>query len=161
GGDDGGDDDGGDDDGDDDGDDGDDGEADGGDTDSPLAALLGWEANPIEDRRRQLEVEELTSACMRDQGFEYEPVDWSAQANPEDGLQFTDPVAFGEKYGYGVMRSYELYEIGDGGESQVVEDPNQEYVAGLSPDEQNAYYEALHGAGFEEPMEEEGESVAP
>lgn len=143
-----------------------DGEGDGADggyaeSENPLAALLGWEANPIEDRRRQLEVEELTSTCMRDQGFEYEPVDWSAQMNPEDDLQFSDPVAFGEKYGYGVMRSYELYEIGDGGEGQDFEDPNQEYVNSLSPDEQNAYYEALYGSGMEEPVDEDVEVVDP
>jgi peptidoglycan hydrolase-like protein with peptidoglycan-binding domain len=149
---------------DDDADDGadDDGESSGGyaDSDNPLAALLGWEANPIEDRRRQLEVEELTADCMRDQGFEYQPVDWSAQSNPEDELQFSDPVAFGEKYGYGVMRSYELYELG-GGEGQAFEDPNQEYVNSLSPDEQTAYYEALYGAAFEEPADVDGEFVEP
>ena len=117
---------------------------------SPLAALMGWESNPIEDRRKQLEVEELTSDCMRDLGFEYEPVDYSSQFNPEDDLQFSDPQGFGEKYGYGIMRNYELYETGEPIIDNGFEDPNQDYVNGLSPAEQTAYYEALYGSGIDE-----------
>ena len=155
-----GDDDGDGDDGDGDGDgDGDDGDGDDpSDADSPLAALMGWEYNPVEDRRKQLEVEERTATCMRDEGFEYQPVDYSAGSAPEDELRFTDPEGFGEKYGYGVMYSYELYETGDGPVDGGFEDPNQDYVMGLSPDEQEAFNRALYGVQFEGPPTTDGES---
>ncbi len=129
---------------DDEGDEGND-RGDGGEVDSPLAALLGWTSNPVEDRRRQLEVEDLVADCMRDRGFEYQPVDFSSQINADEELQFGDPEKYGERYGYGVMRSYELYEVGGGMDAPEFVDPNQEYVNGLSPDEQQAYYEALYG----------------
>jgi multidrug efflux pump subunit AcrA (membrane-fusion protein) len=119
--------------------------------DSPLAALMGWEFNPVEDRRKQLEVEEATADCMRSEGFEYEPVDHSAMSNAEDDLAFSDPTGFGEKYGYGVMRNYEMYEVGDGGAGVVFEDPNQEYIMGLDQDEQQTYYRTLYGAEYDGP----------
>lgn len=117
-------------------------------SDSPLAALMGWEYNPVEDRRKQLEVEAATADCMRDEGFEYEPVDYAAMSNAEDDLQFTDPEGFGEKYGYGVMRSYELYEVGDGTGGIEFEDPNQDYIAALGADEQETYYRTLYGVEY-------------
>ncbi|HUF98204.1 MAG TPA: hypothetical protein VMM60_08735, partial [Ilumatobacter sp.] len=152
-----------------DGDDDDgDGDGDGDDasveeSDSPLAALMGWEYNPVEDRRKQLEVEEATANCMRGEGFEYQPVDYSAMSNAEDDLAFTDPEGFGEKYGYGVMRSYELYEIGDGSGGMMFEDPNQDYTMSLGPDEQQAYYRALYGVEFDGPSNTtpDGEYVPP
>jgi hypothetical protein len=152
----------------DDGDRGDDGSAgDSGDsTTSPLAALFGFDSDPVEQRRLQLAAEEQIASCMRDLGFEYEPVDYSTMTNPEDELQFTDPTAFGEKYGYGIMRSYELYETGSGVAGPEFVDPNQEYVNSLSADEQTAYYNALFGTQFSEPVgtvvgDVPSESVAP
>lgn len=132
------------------------------DSDSPLADLMGWEpSEPAEDRRRQLEQEELTSECMRELGWEYEPVDWSAMSGADVGaedweLQSSDPEAYGEKYGYGVMRGYELYEAGyleGGGVAATVPmddgpefvDPNQEYVESLSESEREQYYIDLYG----------------
>ena len=117
-------------------------------TESPLAALMGWEFNPVEDRRKQLEVEEGTADCMRAEGFEYEPVDNSAMSNAEDDLAFTDPTGFGEKYGYGVMRGYEMYETGDSMGGVEFEDPNQDYIMGLGQDEQETYYRTLYGAEY-------------
>jgi hypothetical protein len=128
--------------------------------DSPLAALMGWEYNPVEDRRKQLEVEERTATCMRGEGFEYQPVDYSAGSTPETELRITDPEGFGEKYGYGVMYDYELYETGDGPVDVGFEDPNQEYIMGLSPDEQQAFNRALYGVQFEGSTDS-GEYVPP
>ena len=147
----------------------DDGDGDGEDgdpsaADSPLAALMGWEHNPVEDRRKQLEVEERTAVCMRNEGFEYQPVDHSAGATPEDEMRFTDPEGFGEKYGYGVMYSYELYETGDAPIAAGFEDPNQDYIVSLSPEEQEAFYRALHGVQFDGPPTTDagsGENVLP
>lgn len=156
---------------DDDGSDGDDGsdddDGDGSDDDddgdddvsSPLAELLGFDFDPVESRRQQLEVEEKTAECMRDLGFEYEPVDYAAQFGTGGDLQFEDPEAFGEQYGYGVMYNYELYEVGGGMGGPEFVDPNQDYVSSLSPDEQNAYYAALYGEPTEEPIDEPSSSA--
>jgi hypothetical protein len=141
--DDGGKDDGGKDDGgDDEGDDGGDGES----VTSPLAELMGWVSDPVEQRRQELEIQEQVADCMKAEGFEYTPVDWSAQM-PETDVDMSDPKAYGEKYGYGVMYNYETYELGNNsGEGGVsFEDPNMEYVNSLSPAEQEAYNKALYG----------------
>jgi hypothetical protein len=44
---------------------------------SPLAELMGWDQqyNEVEGRAQQLEQEEAVAACMREEGFEYTPVD--------------------------------------------------------------------------------------
>jgi peptidoglycan hydrolase-like protein with peptidoglycan-binding domain len=135
------------DDGDDEGiDDGDDDGDDDGAAASPLAELLGWVSDPVEQRRQNLAIEEAVVECMQAEGWEYQPMDWEAQM-PDQDEDWGSPE-FGEKYGYGVMRNYELYEAGaeegDGG-GVIVEDPNMEYVNSLTPDEQEAYYAALYG----------------
>jgi hypothetical protein len=125
-----------------------------GTTVSPLSELMGWtNASPEESRRQQLQVEDLVAACMREEGWEYIPVDWMA-ASPdqdEDSALVNDPQAYGEKYGYGVVRNYEQWEepslLGeepaDGGAQ--VDDPNQDYVSSLSEDENEQYYASLYG----------------
>ncbi len=137
----------------------------------PLAELFGWDANesPAEQRAQQLAVEEAVSTCMRAEGFEYTPVDYSAQFNGDeaDAELFNDPEAFGAKYGYGVVHNYEQYEEpylvegeeGLGGPS--FEDPNQEYVDSLSDTEREDYYRILHGEqNFTEPeIDENGNEV--
>ena len=79
----------------------------------PLAELMGWQGeSPEESRRKQLEVEDLVATCMREEGWEYIPVDYAAQYPEQDEsieLQ-QDPEAFGEKYGYGVVYNYEQWE---------------------------------------------------
>lgn len=121
----------------------------GGDSDdatSPLAELMGWVSDPVEQRRQELEIQEKVADCMKAEGFEYTAVDWSAQM-PETDVDMSDPKAYGEKYGYGVMYNYETYELGNGeGDPGVsFEDPNMEYVNSLSPAEQEAYNKALYG----------------
>ncbi len=132
-----------------------------------LAELMGWDIqeSPAEQRALQLQSEEAVQACMRAEGFEYTPIDYEAQfgGNDEDAELFADPKAFGEKYGYGVVRNYEQYEEpymtgeGDGGfGGPVFEDPNQEYVDSLSEREREDYYAVLHGdqSFYEEPAED-------
>ena len=123
---------------------GDDGDGDDGSA-SPLGELLGWVSDPVEQRRQELAIEEAVAACMRQKGWEYTPVDWSAQS--PGGEEMSDPEAFGAKYGYGVMYWYELYESGDGegGGPEMPVDPNMEYVNSLTPDEQEAYQRDLYG----------------
>jgi len=127
---------------------------------SPLGELMGWSnESPEESRRKQLQVEQLVAECMREEGWEYTPVDYDAMgretADPDSELQATDPVAFGEKHGYGVAYYYELYEeenIGTQGGAAMptmvargADDPNADYVQGLSASEQEEYNESLYG----------------
>ena len=121
-------------------------------TTSPLQALFGGQESPAESRAKQLAAEEIAAACMKDLGWEYIPVDYSAQFDDAGAeLDYSDPD-FGKKYGYGMVKNYELYELpyllegedGGGGGQQFV-DPNQEYVDGLSDDEREQYYADLYG----------------
>lgn len=121
---------------------------------SPLASIYGETLSPAEQRAQQLEQEEAVAQCMRDEGWEYTPVDYSAQFNDQ---AFEDPSeeGYGEKYGYGIVRSYEVYEwpyldedgnyTNDGPFGDSFEDPNQDYVMGLTPEESEQYYAALSG----------------
>ena len=126
--------------------------------DSPLAELFGWadQSSPAEQRAQQLAVEESVAECMRAEGFEYTPVDYEAQFGgfaEEDAELFSDPDAYGEKYGYGVVHNYEQWEepylLGEDGEGgfggPIFEDPNQDYVMSLSQSEQEEYYKVLYG----------------
>ncbi len=135
-------------------------------TASPLADLMGWsDYDPVESRREQLEIEEAVVACMREEGFEYQPQDIDSQfdsgAGEEDfALMQESPEAYGEKYGYGVVRGYELWEepyIGEDGGfgGPTFEDPNEDYVMSLSDSERDAFYEVLYGPPQDEPIYDE------
>lgn len=136
-----------------------------GTTVSPIAQLMGWESlSPEEANQRQLQVEELTAQCMREEGWEYAPVDWSTAATSPGGgpdqeeidLRTNDPEAYGKQYGYGIVRDYELYDLpniesGDGSGpmatmvAQDFQDPNQPYVDSLTDAERDQYYASLNG----------------
>jgi hypothetical protein len=132
---------------------------------SPLAQLMGWGGDMAEQRARELEVQQELAQCMQDEGWEYEPVDWQAQMgdmSAEWELQMTDPEAYGEKYGYGVVRGFESQGEMSG---QQFEDPNQDYMMSLTPDEMQTYQETLYGVQPEyvegeeftiPPLEEQG-----
>ena len=121
-----------------------------------MEALFGGGDSPAENRRKQLAVEESVAQCMKDLGWEYKPVDYEAQFPTGDEEQLS-PKEYGEKYGYGNVRNYLLYELpyiggADGpapDPGPVFVDPNQDYVSSLSPDEQTDYYAALYGAPVE------------
>ena len=143
-----------------------------GTTISPLAELMGWQSDsPEESRRKQLQVEELTAACMREEGWEYTPVDWSAQGPEvatEDEALMADQEAYGRKYGYGVVHNYEQWEEPSLNGEEVIgkdprqfEDPNQEYVSTLSPSESEEYYQSLYGGGVLERGGADGFGTAP
>ncbi|MGB8860589.1 MAG: hypothetical protein WCC60_15115 [Ilumatobacteraceae bacterium] len=138
-------------------------------TTSPLQAIFGGQESPAESRVKQLKAEELAAQCMKDLGWEYIPIDYSAQFDDQAAeLDYSDPK-FGEKYGYGIVKGYELYELpyllNDGGNGggpggQFV-DPNQDYVNALSADEQTRYYADLYGnqEGNSTIDEETGETI--
>ncbi len=103
--------------------------------------------NEEQMNQQMLEVEEIVAECMREQGFEYTPVDWSQQPGMEPAEEPEEEwgtLAFAEKYGYGATTN--PY----GGATEVAPedefvDPNQEYVESMSETESTAYYEALYG----------------
>lgn len=121
---------------------------------SPLQAIYGEPLSPAEQRAQQLAIEEAVAQCMKDEGWEYTPVDYSAQFNDQ---AYEDPTeeGYGEKYGYGIVRGYELYEwpyldedgnyTADSPFGGGFEDPNSDYVNSLSPEEMNEYYAAMSG----------------
>jgi hypothetical protein len=128
----------------------------------PLAALLGNNDSPAEARRKELAVQESMAQCMKDAGWEYKPVDFSAQFDVPGGDEQLSQKDFGEKYFYGTVYYYELYELPSlgtdengvpatvPGENFV--DPNQDYVNSLSSDEQAKYYADLYGEPQEAPV---------
>ncbi|GCE75818.1 hypothetical protein [Cellulomonas biazotea] len=123
--------------------------------DSPLSVYfeqLGGQPDEAESQEQARRAEEVTAACMQEQGFEYRPQDVSAMfAEPaDDGMPDWDSLEFAEQYGYGATTGEEMSQ-GQSAEEWV--DPNADYVATMSEGEQQAYYAALYG----EPQESTGE----
>lgn len=103
---------------------------------------------------QMMRVEEVTAECMREQGFEYVPVDWSAgsMGGGSDPLEDLDvewgTVEFAEEYGYGLTTdpwgaSEEVPE--EPADEEMWVDPNEDYVMTMSEGEREAYYLALYG----------------
>jgi hypothetical protein len=130
--------------------------------DGPLAAIFGGNESPAESRRKQLAMEESMAQCMKDAGWEYKPVDYSAQFDVPSGEEELSPKEFGEKHFYGAVYYYELYELpalgtDENGVSATMPgegfvDPNQDYVNSLSSDEQAKYFADLYGEPQEAPV---------
>ena len=122
-------------------------------TKGPMAKLLGFDISPAEQRAQQLQVQQVMAECMKAEGWEYSPVDYSAQMgaySEEYDMQMSDPIGYGEKYGYGVVRGYDMnteQQNTDGGGDSFV-DPNQDYMMTLSEDEMQQYQEAMYGQQF-------------
>jgi hypothetical protein len=137
----------------------------------PLAAILGGNDSPAESRRKELAVQESMAQCMKDAGWEYKPVDFSAQYNVPGGdeQQQLSAKEFGEKYFYGTVYYYELYELPSLGTdengvpatvpAQAMVDPNEDYVSSLSSDEQTKYFADLYGEPQEAPVIDSDEGV--
>lgn len=117
----------------------------------PLAEYMGWadfDQEAGEDDWQQKQVEQLTATCMKEEGFEYKPVD--------NNQGYEDPNAaayelwgtreFAEKYGYGISMNRAAQNQMQN-QSQEWVDPNQEYVDAMSESEKVAYYDALWGPG--------------
>jgi len=81
-------------------------------------------------------------------GFEYVPIDFAAQFEPETAAEDPDSRAYAEANGYGISISPAFTDIGP----QDIDDPNDEIRAGLSEAELEAYELALFG---EEPVDGE------
>jgi hypothetical protein len=149
---------------------------------SPLGEFLGWDmgadfdadAAQAEAAEFERKAQEYIVECMRAEGFDYTPVDYSEfmtfdQADlPEEEQWGTE--AWVKKYGFGIttMRypqsqvgpdlvGYDESSFGGPGEDWV--DPNEEYAQSLSDAEREAFYAALYGDPGDYPVfefEEEG-----
>ena len=146
------------------------GSGDGGDSSeaaarSPIAEFLGEEAafgfgiDDDEAAQAAFEVqerarEEAVAACMKEQGFDYIPVDPPDISffETEDGLEYGSEE-WTAKYGFGITTQWFSQDevgpdlVGHEGfvDDETYEDPNQEIVEALSQAEQDAYNEALYG----------------
>lgn len=115
-------------------------------TQGPLAKLLGFDISPADQRAKELELQQVLVECMKAEGWEYRAVDYSAMSggfDEEYQEQISDPEAYGEKYGYGVVRGYELQPSFSTGAE--FEDPNADYMNSLTMAEQQEYNAALYG----------------
>ncbi|MEJ5914295.1 hypothetical protein [Pseudokineococcus sp. 1T1Z-3] len=106
-----------------------------------------WEA-------QQREVEELTAACMQEQGFDYVPMDVSGSytevvvPDGEEEIDW-DSEEYAATEGYGISTWDDEESSPEVEEGQEWEDPNQAYLDSMSESEQEAFYEALHGPAVE------------
>ena len=134
---------------------------------SPIGEYLGWdqgadfdeEAAQAQYEQQERDAQEAIAACMAAEGFEYLPVDYSAQEVAfEDefgGLEWGSDE-WTAKYGFGVStQQFSQSQVGpdlvghtwdDFGPGDDFTDPNQAYIDSLGPSEQDAYYEALWGS---------------
>ena len=63
----------------------------------PLAQLLGFDTSPAEQRAKDLELQQVMVECMKDEGWEYRAVDYSAQGG--DFMADDDSTAVEESTG--------------------------------------------------------------
>ncbi len=108
-----------------------------------------------ESDRQNRRVEELISACMADQGFDYTPAENNGGVvmSSDDDLDVEwGTREFAEQYGYAI--STDPWGDMDTGESTEWVDPNAEYVEAMSESEATAWSEALYGPPIEGDAEE-------
>jgi hypothetical protein len=113
---------------------------------SPLEKIFAdvyGEWDDAEMAAQQMKSEEIIAACMAEQGFEYQPVDYSTQTFTTNDVD-TSTREWAEKNGYAATIQPEEWTVADDDAAEFV-DPNQEYVEAMSETEQAAYYSALYG----------------
>jgi hypothetical protein len=108
-------------------------------------SALGEESED-EARRRLERSEQIITACMVEQGFEYTPQDYSAPLPwMQDGEvpPAGDPIEAAAEYGYSIA----TWDLAPAPDENARVDPNADYVAGMSDAERRAYDLALYGPG--------------
>lgn len=118
----------------------------GGDAEKPLTlgGALGW-SDPFSDDARERQAQDLLADCMADQGWTYVPMsDPYAHFDDADDEEYQLETI--RQMGLGVAINYLLGGQGVSvGDNNPVSDPNADYVASLTPDEQRAYYKSFYG----------------
>lgn len=117
------------------------------DPNAPVEDQLGFDTAGI--LARQSRVEAAVRDCMKDQGFDYVPIDPAARRAAILGTARLSDEDFLEQFGYGISTLW-----GRGGAQA---DPNQRLRASLSTADRRAYDRALwgenRGATFEEAVD--------
>ncbi|MGH1504930.1 MAG: hypothetical protein ACRBI6_15350 [Acidimicrobiales bacterium] len=143
---------------------------------SPIYDFLGVDTDFDEDSEQQWidqanEAEQRIAACMREQGFDYTPVDqgqYMSFEGPDDEMEWGSRE-WTEKWGFGHSTMFfgqsqvgpDLVGYDDSFDQQMMEDdfvdPNWDYMETLSDGERQAYERALWGnqPEFSEDMTEE------
>ena len=88
-------------------------------------------------RVRQARIQNAIRDCMKEQGFDYVPVDPAAQLAAVTGSSRLTDEDFTKQFGYGISTFW-----GRGGAQA---DPNQPYRRSLTPADRAAYSRALYG----------------
>lgn len=140
--------------------------------DSPLDAYInaGYDANKsVEELRTEAAKEsavreDIIAQCMKDEGFDYYPVDW--ESNPlnavaEGAEWLPDDPDWVAEYGYGVMHSpFAVVAAANNEDAADRPTPNRDYVAALTEGEREAYTITLYGEEVNETYDETtGEST--
>jgi hypothetical protein len=86
---------------------------------------------------RQSRVEAAIRDCMKQQGFDYVPVDPVAQRSALFGSARLSDLDFAKQFGYGISTLW--------GKTSATADPNQRLRATMSPADRQAYDRALGG----------------
>jgi len=117
------------------------------DPNAPVEDQLGFDTAGI--LARQSRAEAFVRDCMKDQGFDYVPVDPLAQRAAILGSGRLSDEDFLNQFGYGISTLW--------GRARTQADPNQRLRASLSPADRRAYDRALwgenRGATFEEAVD--------
>ena len=116
-----------------------------------IQSLLGGNTEDVDYAEQDKLVQEAIAECMRQEGWEYIPVDQSSYTS---SVEYTDEdeVERIKREGFGIAYWTLNQDAGmDFGEEYV--DPNSDYVMALSDDERTAYYESLYGTDEEQQAE--------
>lgn len=109
---------------------------------SPINEALGDVGEAVDEadhRARQIAVEDLTVACMAEEGFTYHPRPVGSET--ERARSDLSPAEFAATHGFG-FTSTETASVSD----DAVEDPNAALLAEMTPAERDAWHVALWGA---------------
>lgn len=134
------------------------GESEKGPLDKRLAFLNSGDFDAEKYSEQQKQVEVAVAQCMKEEGFEYTPVDYdsgSISFVSSDDYEETQTVSYAKKYGYGVFSYPEEETPVEDTPEEEFNDPNQEYIESLSEDEQADFYSTLYGPGPDENLSEE------
>ncbi len=135
---------------------------------TPLASYVGLDYNPYNAGTQaalQVKIAEATKQCMAEQGFEWRPDQDETRflVEPDDGLE-VGSEAWVDKYGFGFSTlAFPQSSVGPdlvGYPDDLYIDESEyesyeSYLDSLSPAEEEAYNEALHGIDEESESESE------
>lgn len=107
----------------------------------------------VDYKEQERQIQESIAVCMDAEGWQYIPVEYPDYG--DGGVEYTDEdeVERIKREGFGIA----YWILNQGTDDPAIddpfaewEDPNTDYVAGLSQEEQTAYYESLYGTEAEQ-----------